>query len=841
MAVLDIRNFGGELPSTSPRALPINAAQVNSNLLALSREFRPLPSDGTVGVAPVGTQTLYRLSKDSSGELHTSDTAGWIAETIDKNYVRGQINDDGTERTYVTFNDGSQEPRAIDATGEDRLMGIPAPESLTTEATEGEAFTKSDADAWYSDVLLTAVSDAVTASLMEAEPGAHVNGGTPIAGPYSFHGLTYRQRNPNDYHGLHRYVPASQAVASGLDDPRIEADTSTSPGNYIIGITAIPLWGQINKSTLVAGLQAIEDPKSGEALFTAEQCSSYADGWVDKFNPNDGSLSAMRNSLDDAVTAFVAALDFAITPAGTAPTAPVPPNVSISANPALWASYDTALAAYTVSLAAHNAAKTKVATDKSSRIAAIVELQARCWTLSKAIQDLYFQLKEEIPSTVSSDFGARALVQEPNNENNGLVSVDPDRLTESRFYFATYTDDWGQESAPSPVTDMLTVDQYSTVTLTVADAPSGRSIEKWTLYRSNVGNSGASFQFVEELPIAEKTYIDEKDNAELLEVCPTVTWAEPPFRIDSGASTEESLVAKGPNPYLRGLVGMPNGVMAGFIDNFVAFCDPYHPYAWPVEYQISLKYPVVGLGVFGQSLFVGTLANPSIISGSDSASMSEQVMDDSQACRSARSIVSMGGGVLYSSPDGICFASGNGVQVITTELFAREDWQALQPDSIKAVAHEGIYYFWYSGTYDGVTGGCLALDTTAKKLVRVDINASAVFADSLTDAVFYVSGTQIKRAFSTGRRTGRWKSSKTSLPSHAAMAWLQVYGDHSSTVPAIVRWYGDGELRYTGIVTGIAPMRLPPGRWLEHEIEIESAARITSVTLAGHTLELQKI
>jgi len=139
-----------------------------------------------------------------------------------------------------------------------------------------------------------------------------------------------------------------------------------------------------------------------------------------------------------------------------------------------------------------------------------------------------------------------------------------------------------------------------------------------------------------------------------------------------------------------------------------------------------------------------------------------------------------------------------------------------------------------------MTGGCLALDTVAKKLTRVDISASAVFTDSLTDAVFYVSGTQIKRAFSTGRRTGKWKSGKVVLPAQAPLAWLQVDGDQSPANPATVHWYGDDQLRYTATVTGITPVRLPPGRWLEHEIEIESTARITRLTLAGHTVELQR-
>lgn len=518
-----------------------------------------------------------------------------------------------------------------------------------------------------------------------------------------------------------------------------------------------------------------------------------------------------------------------------------------------WVAYDAAVVAYNTAMRAYTAGQATIASEVAGKIVAIVSAKATAAKLATEIENLYIKRRDTLLAWVKAFVDERGVIKSDSNAD-GLITVGADLVIDPRFYIVTYVNDWGEESAPSPPTALLNVDQYSSVTVGIAPFPAGRNLVGWRIYRSANASSDIdpplavtdldpvkvvlSEGMFDYFRMAMPTYSDSKKGAELKEVCPTLTWLEPPYRMQSGSALQP-IPAKGSDPHLRGLVGMPNGVMAGFIDNFVAFCDPYHPYAWPVEYQIPLKYPIVGLGVFGQSLFVGTEANPSIISGSDSASMSEQVLDDAQACLSARSIVSMEGGVLYASPDGICFASGNGVQVITSGLFAREDWQALTPSSIMAAAHEGIYYFWFSGTYGGVTGGCLALDTVAKKLARVDISASAVFADSLTDAVFYVSGTQIKRAFSTGRRIGKWKSGKVILPAQAPLAWLQVDGDQSPASPATVRWYGDDQLRYTATVTGIIPVRLPPGRWLEHEIEIESAARITRITLAGHTLELQ--
>lgn len=92
----------------------------------------------------------------------------------------------------------------------------------------------------------------------------------------------------------------------------------------------------------------------------------------------------------------------------------------------------------------------------------------------------------------------------------------------------------------------------------------------------------------------------------------------------------------------------------------------------------------------------------------------------------------------------------------------------------------------------------------------------------------------------TDRRTGEWKTPLITMPAQAGLSWVKVYGQQSPAAPAVVRWWGDGVLRHTATFQNTEPQRLPPGRWLEHEVEIESTARITRVSLAGSTQELQQ-
>ena len=421
-----------------------------------------------------------------------------------------------------------------------------------------------------------------------------------------------------------------------------------------------------------------------------------------------------------------------------------------------------------------------------------------------------------------------------------LFPTPTTRLVDTRFYVTTLVTDWGEESSPSPVSDMLTVDQNDTVT--VGD-PSGyltdRGISGWRLYRSNSGTVDSQFQLVADVAAANwdttlscftfagTGYEDSFKGAQLGEVLPTTTWLAPPITVKAGG---EIVI------YLSGLVGMANGVMAGYFDNTVCFCEPYVPYAWPIQYQLSVKHPIVGLGAFGQSLFVGTRSAPYLVSGSDSASMSAIELPSVQACVSARSIVSVENGVLYASPDGICMCDSNGVRVVTEALFTRADWQALNPSSIFAALHDGVYYFNCSG---GTPACTYALDFGASKLIKTDIAASTFYEDRVTDTLYYSTGTTVKALFADAtKRTATYRTGIVKLPKPESMAWLQVDSDFTSSV--VVNWYGDGVLRKATTVASIAPVRLPAGIYLEHEIEIVTSARVTSVMLASTTAELQQ-
>ena len=829
MAAIKIENFAGLAPSVSPRAMGPNAAQKNDALLLSTSEFRPLHEDSVESSIVAGGKTLFRIDS----------TEPWIYGAADRSYVRGQINGDTTKRTFYSVNDADDYLYAID-TGDTyattpRRLGVPSPVAPSVTLNDFPVLQLVD--------LAYQVQLAINNNPLP-DTGRH-DGSAPFAGPSSFHGLLTRDDANVAASGvagsiadLYAAVPASRVADLGLNAAALGA--SLYAGNYYIGLTCLPGTYRYN-TALNTALAAITNPRTSAAALSAPQVTSLVSDITNAFDP-DNYAATQQARLDELAVGFVNLLFYYTAPVITVPgdgTAadplgprPVKPTVVTTAtviddtsNPGTtittvadspeYIQYLEDLAAYEANLREYNSLAAAAASEKADITAKLADIRQEAYNITVEVEALGRRQFEDLAWRIDWS-------QERLYAMGGLPAfpaADAPRVSELRYYTATFVTDLGEESAPSLPSASVEPDQYDTVTVSRPSVPSGRNIAKWRIYRSNAGTQAAAFQFVAEVAIATTTYVDSIKSSALGEVCPTDTWLEPEIG-------------------LKGLVGMPGGVMAAFKGNTVHFCHPYTPYAWPAEYQITTERPIVGLGVFGQTLFVGTEGEPYFISGSDSASMSSQRSDSNQACVSRRSIAMVQGGVLYASPDGLCGVASGTVEVLTRGLYTREDWQALNPTTMFAVEHEAIYYLFY----DNGTPGCLTFDMASKKLGTIsDLNnVSAAFVDRTDDTLYVAAGTSLKKVYGAATwRTATWRTPKITLPKQEPMAWLRVFGDHGPSAPATVAWYGDGVLIYTATVTSTAPVRLPAGRYLEHEIEVSSKANITHVSILGSTAELQ--
>jgi hypothetical protein len=462
------------------------------------------------------------------------------------------------------------------------------------------------------------------------------------------------------------------------------------------------------------------------------------------------------------------------------------------------------------------AAEHPVPIQPADAVAAVYRMQGEARRLSADLTAYYANTPREVGDVIANYL-----------RDNDIEANLPDgvqRLIESRAYITTFVTDRSEESAPSPASELIDLDQNDTVAVTRPAYTSGRNITHWRVYRSNSSSNGAAYQMVPNPSdakgwlIASTTITDDLKAAELQEVCPTATWDEP--------------VAT-----LQGIKAGPNGVNAGYEGNNWWPCEPYVPYAWPREYGITTDFPIVGHAVVGQSWVVLTRGRPYQISGADSASMLARKLDFNQACVAKRGIVEVTGGVVYPSPDGLCLIDevGNG-RILTGEHFSKTQWEALVPSSIFAAEVDGCYVFHYD---TGSATGTYSLRLADGKLTTLDVAGSTFYRDLFTDVVYAAEGTAIKAIMrGATRRTGTWKSKRIVLAQPTGFAWLQVDSSFESAVT--VKIYADGTLWHTAAVTTVDPVRLPVGRYRDWEVQVESAAEaVTSVLLAGHTAELQ--
>lgn len=476
---------------------------------------------------------------------------------------------------------------------------------------------------------------------------------------------------------------------------------------------------------------------------------------------------------------------------------------------------------------------TRAAQDKEELVNQVSRLQVAAQTAAVDIVNYYEDKVKDIRPAVEQWFAANVMNKKPDEPGGFPAGVD--RVIDTRIYAATYVTNWDEESALGEPSEEITVDTNDIVVVTVPTAPSGYNINRVRLYRSSTGTGGTAFQFVKEQAVASGYAItDDVPGTMLGETCPTLTWRPPPAQ-DTNLHPSPKYVADQKN--LQGLVGMPNGIMAGFFDQTLCFCEAYHPYAWPTEYRIPLEFPIVGLGVFGQTVFVGTRGNPYLVSGADPGSMSAIKLETNQACVSKRSIASVGNGVVYASPDGLCMADGSGVRLVTEKAFTRSAWQALVPTSIFGIEHEGVYYAFYN---TGSVQGCYTFDLVSGNISTLGVTASAAYVDRVTDTLYVASGTNLLAVYGGGTpRTGTWRSKIFRLAQEHSFGWLHV--DASFAAPVTVRFFVNGNSTpwYTATVSGPNPVRLPPGRYQEWQLEVESTAPVTSVVIASETSELQ--
>lgn len=385
-------------------------------------------------------------------------------------------------------------------------------------------------------------------------------------------------------------------------------------------------------------------------------------------------------------------------------------------------------------------------------------------------------------------------------------------------YVYTYVDKYGHEGPPStPSTKVqLPTNLKFTTRLTftaesLSEFPISGAMRR--VYRAAFDGTSSEWQFVGDIPIAATVWDDVTPLGEESEALVSTDWVPPPEGVQH-------------------MTPVASNFVAGFVDHYLCYSETLLPHAWPEAYRFPLKYKIVGLASTQNGLLVATTGKPYWCFGADPATAVPVELDANHPCLSARSIVDMGGYVVYASYDGLVAVSGNDVKVLTTAFIDRKTWLAdFAPGSVIAFAHEGRYVFsvgssWWS--FDPADNGGF-----------VKLNLAAVTPGNLRQAYYdaYRDTTVLLgpngQAFDIVSGAGGafyWQSKIfTTNPSSFGAARIL-----ATRYPVTLEVIADGVGR-TYTATDSRPFRLAAGRrvteW-QFKVSAPSGTRITSVAVA---------
>jgi hypothetical protein len=416
---------------------------------------------------------------------------------------------------------------------------------------------------------------------------------------------------------------------------------------------------------------------------------------------------------------------------------------------------------------------------------------------------------------------------------------------ESRSYVVTFVDNFGQESPPSPPTDLVSGNHNGTWTISTLPAKPSNSFSVSTAATTSPGIvtvtltvgdfsldqyeqitisgvtgmtslngtfrivsvNAATRQFTVSLVTAQtyssggtvartatydtanykyRIYRTVGTSGDFLFVGETTTTATSYVDTAVAADLGEVLPtadSSTPPKNLVSLISLPNGCLAGLAGNELCFSDPYMPYSWPVRNRYAFAGVGVAAVVASNSVIVLTDTYPVLFTGSDPDTMSATTMETYAPCVSARGVVDVGSEAIYPSFDGLWVVSPGAVNRVTSKLFREEEWSQLNPASFVAAFHDGQYYAAYTA---GSTRRVLVLNMgEPDSIIEIDESPDALYRNDYDGKLYASKG---EKLYSWDSYPGRsyesdWTSSTMQLPSPVCMAVAQVHAEFAAVVP----------------------------------------------------------
>jgi hypothetical protein len=366
-------------------------------------------------------------------------------------------------------------------------------------------------------------------------------------------------------------------------------------------------------------------------------------------------------------------------------------------------------------------------------------------------------------------------------------------------YVFTMVTAWGEESAPSPATAVIDVENGEGVNLSVLTTPTdtANNFQYKRIYRLASGTTGAEYCYLDQIAFANTTYSDY--NAGSLktvstDVLETTDWAVPPTA-------------------LLYLTQAHNGMLIGAYGKDMYVSEPFVPYAYPTDYVVSVDSDITGIGATKEFILILSSSFPYIVTGATPDSLVSTAVPISTKCMSQRGVVSTADGVYYPASDGLYFCNGSSVVCVTANTYTGAQWTALGPSNFIAEWYGDCYTAFVAGSNTGISVDPQTGEVTTFTIPSTITVVRDVYHYS-TDDTLYVLGTDNSGvnsyiiSFDTNATglTFTWKSKKFVSPDKFNCAKVKGnYGAGSLTF----KYYLNGSEKLSKSLTAEGIFRLP--------------------------------